>query len=426
MALPAMHAPAFRCCNVTPTSCELHYTSKRPALWPIVKGVVEACATTMFKHEASMELIASREAGTSDHEVFRVTYPAVQRARDADAAEAAALESVMGLSPAQFFRLHPFHVIIDANCRVLQRGVALAQLFPDTLTVGSAMRDTFALRHPHVAFDFAAMAQESTSSFLFAAHRGGLELKGQLVPVDAPPGAPPGGALLFLASPRLASLDDVRRQGLFLSDIPLHDMGSDYVLLAEQRAADADLKDRFEANVRELQATSAQLAREQARSSALLYQILPRAVANRLLAGERVEAVEYPELSILFSDIVGFSTLCQQCTPAEVGAFLNELYSRFDAVCEQPRFKEAGVYKLGSVGDAYLLVCNLEKACDDHVDVTLAFAHAMHAAAAEVFAVGKPLRIRVGNPPPPAVGGIVGKERPQFVLVSDAVNCASR
>lgn len=56
----------------------------------------------------------------------------------------------------------------------------------------------------------------------------------------------PRDVLLFLASPRCRDLQEMQVQGLFLSDIPLHDMSQDFILLAEQLAAEADLKERYE------------------------------------------------------------------------------------------------------------------------------------------------------------------------------------
>ena len=69
-----------------------------------------------------------------------------------------------------------------------------------------------------------------------------------------------------------------------------------------------------------------------------------------------------------------------------------------------------------TIGDAYMAVCNLEKPCDDHADVMLAFATAMHAAAAQVIMQGAPLRIRVGLHTGPTVGGVVGRKKPAFCL----------
>ena len=52
--------------------------------------------------------------------------------------------------------------------------------------------------------------------------------------------------LLYLASPRCSSLQEMQKQNLYLSDIPVYDMSADYILLAEQRQAEANLKEKFE------------------------------------------------------------------------------------------------------------------------------------------------------------------------------------
>ena len=52
----------------------------------------------------------------------------------------------------------------------------------------------------------------------------------------------------FLGSPRISCLDELRLHNLFLSDFPTHDMGADFVLLAEERKAEADQKEKYEAS----------------------------------------------------------------------------------------------------------------------------------------------------------------------------------
>jgi class 3 adenylate cyclase len=74
-----------------------------------------------------------------------------------------------------------------------------------------------------------------------------------------------------------------------------------------------------------------------------------------------------------------------------------------------------------------MLVCNLEQPCGDHADVVLAFARAMHESAAQVISpLGERLRIRVGIHTGPAVGNIVGRQRPRFCLFGQTVNTAAR
>ncbi len=137
------------------------------------------------------------------------------------------------------------------------------------------------LRHPHTELSWEGITRETASSFVLQVPSTGLQLKGQMIPSSIPvPGevgsrsAPPAHwpgrvqrqphlsfaamlsplagcpvpkpVMLFLGSPRLANLDEMLKVGLFLSDIPLHDLSRDFVLLAEQRQAEADLKEKFE------------------------------------------------------------------------------------------------------------------------------------------------------------------------------------
>jgi guanylate cyclase soluble subunit beta len=188
------------------------------------------------------------------------------------------------------------------------------------------------------------------------------------------------------------------------------DMGKVMVAVKTRLAGKADmgLKLKHEAALLELQRVHEELQAEQRNSQRLLYAMLPRSVARRLLDGEQDASSEYEELSILISDVVGFSPTASRMTPREVSSFLSELYSRFDLLIESPRFAASGMYKVETVGDAYVAVCNLEQPVDDHADVLLEFAREMHAAAAEVKALDAPTRLRIGLHTGAAVGGVIG------------------
>jgi guanylate cyclase soluble subunit beta len=98
------------------------------------------------------------------------------------------------------------------------------------------------IKHPYVAWDWAQLAaQAGHSRFLFVHTASGLELKGQLAVTAFPGPAAAGGqqlqeeALLFMGSPRLCNLEDMRQHNLYMCDLPLWDMSADFALLAEQR-----------------------------------------------------------------------------------------------------------------------------------------------------------------------------------------------
>lgn len=78
--------------------------------------------------------------------------------------------------------------------------------------------------------------------------------------------------------------------------------------------------------------------------------MLPEAVATQLKLHKNVSAESYDDVSVFFSDIVGFTTISASCSPLEVVSLLNTLYSCFDA-----RLELYDVYKVETIGDAYMV-----------------------------------------------------------------------
>ncbi|CAI5452085.1 unnamed protein product [Caenorhabditis angaria] len=97
-----------------------------------------------------------------------------------------------------------------------------------------------------------------------------------------------------------------------------------------------------------------QLAVEQERANNLLSQLLPQAVAEELKAGKRISAADYESTTILYSDIVGFTSLCSESEPMEVVELLSGMYEGFDRIITQ----QSG-YKMETIGDAYCVAAGL-------------------------------------------------------------------
>jgi guanylate cyclase len=162
--------------------------------------------------------------------------------------------------------------------------------------------------------------------------------------------------------------------------------------------------------------------REHARSEALLLNILPGPVAQRLKAGEAVIADEYSEVTILFADIVDFTKLAARTKPQELVNLLNKVFSAFDRLT-----RRHGLEKIKTIGDAYMVVGGLPVPQTDHATAIAEMALEMHAETARLGQeLGEPLGLRIGIDSGPVVAGVIGEQKFAYDLWGDAVNTASR
>jgi adenylate cyclase len=162
--------------------------------------------------------------------------------------------------------------------------------------------------------------------------------------------------------------------------------------------------------------------REKAESDALLLNVMPRSIAERLKGGERVIADHCEDVTILFADVVEFTPFAARESPARVVAVLNEVFSRFDRLAE-----ERGLEKIKTMGDAYMVVAGVPDPRPYHAAVVVDMALAMQAAAASIeIAPGQPIRLRIGIASGPVVAGVIGTHKFSYDLWGDTVNLASR
>lgn len=176
---------------------------------------------------------------------------------------------------------------------------------------------------------------------------------------------------------------------------------------------------RMITSIREKTETIEQKNRE---NEQLLLNILPEAIALRLKTGETTIADNFPEVTVLFADIVGFTALSARVGPEHLVTLLNRLFSRFDEAA-----KEAGVEKIKTIGDAYMAVAGLPVSYPDHARrmMTLALEMLRHVRDFREEA-HVPLSIRIGINSGPVVAGIIGSSKFIYDLWGDTVNVASR
>jgi adenylate cyclase len=159
------------------------------------------------------------------------------------------------------------------------------------------------------------------------------------------------------------------------------------------------------------------------RSEALLANMLPASIAERLKEPERqVIADKYDDASVLFADIVGFTERASSTPPADLVRFLDRLYSAFDRLVDKHELE-----KIKVSGDSYMVVSGVPRPRPDHVHALADFALDMaDAAAALKDPHGRPVPLRVGLATGPVVAGVVGSRRFFYDVWGDAVNVASR
>ncbi|KAG7367710.1 adenylate and guanylate cyclase catalytic domain containing protein [Nitzschia inconspicua] len=163
------------------------------------------------------------------------------------------------------------------------------------------------------------------------------------------------------------------------------------------------------------------------RKTTSLYDVFPKHIADALNAGKKVEAETHDCVTVVFSDIVGFTTISETFSPLKVSNMLDRLYQAFDTLANKH-----GVFKVETIGDAYMGVTNLDgMQVDDHVKRIALWAQDAVFAASKIPIDDEDLsrgnvKIRVGFHSGPVVSNVIGSLNPRYGLFGDTVNTASR
>jgi len=165
-----------------------------------------------------------------------------------------------------------------------------------------------------------------------------------------------------------------------------------------------------------------ELAAEKQTSERLLLNVLPGPIAERLKTGESVIVDRFDAVSVLFADIVGFTSLSANVPPEKLVTMLDELFSLFDRLAEKH-----GLEKIKTIGDAYMVVAGIPQPIADHASAITRMALDMLAGIQEYAARdGSDLTIRIGIHTGPVVAGVIGTKKFIYDLWGDTVNTASR
>lgn len=227
--------------------------------------------------------------------------------------------------------------------------------------------------------------------------------------------------------PILRLRDNLQTAGYTLSqdrtDCALHSISEQRKdELGEVMQAFKEMFDRVSREIGRRKESEEKLRIEQKKAETLLLNILPQPIAEQLKEKQSTIAQEFPEVTILFADIVGFTELSAKVEPEELVSLLNKIFSAFDRLTEKH-----GLEKIKTIGDSYMVAGGLPIPRSDHADAIADMALDMQK---EIYhfplLYGTKLRIRIGINTGPVVAGVIGTKKFIYDLWGDAVNVASR
>lgn len=177
-----------------------------------------------------------------------------------------------------------------------------------------------------------------------------------------------------------------------------------------------------EQNANLMRTLMAELEEERSESERLLLNILPEAIAQRLKSEPGVIADRFDSVSVLFSDIVGFTPLSESLSAVQLVEWLNEVYSVFDSLVQHH-----DVEKIRTIGDGYMVAAGVPFPRDDHATALTRLALDMRAHFETLPPVsGHRVSFRIGINSGPVVGGVIGTYKFQYDIWGDTVNTAAR
>lgn len=226
------------------------------------------------------------------------------------------------------------------------------------------------------------------------------------------------GMLIVVAGSGFAG--NTAMQGVFVGAglLTLFVVGRQVLALWENQRLNGELNQRLI----QLDQAYSMLNTERDRAERLLLNVLPEEVANRLKSGQATIADSFTEVTVLFADIVGFTSLAARVSPEELVTMLNQVFSIFDQLAEKH-----GLEKVKTIGDAYMVVSGLNGLHPNRPESAAAMAldmmTALHKLSAEL---GIDLNVRVGIDTGPVVAGVIGTKKFIYDLWGDTVNTASR
>ncbi|GMR30209.1 hypothetical protein PMAYCL1PPCAC_00404, partial [Pristionchus mayeri] len=439
-----LRGPSFRCEPQQDGTLLLHYYSKRSGLYPIVKGVVREVARRIYDTEVIMKVQERKQehldAFVTEHVVFviiqvKTSSSSAAKAITSKVSETPLLAMTSGvglfdISSEDFCLAYPYHICFDKDLLIEHIGTHIRRQYPQCQRQETRVSDIFELIHPEMPLSYESILAFKNSLFVFkmkgsgdVVHDGSnaegkpVHVKGSMTLVDG------GKYLLYLCSVNVTTVRELIERKLHISDMQRHDGTRDLIMLNQSRMSQVELNRTLEETMKSMKKMAAELEIEKQKTDTLLCELMPPSVAESLRQGKVADACEFADCTLLFTDIVTFTNICAECTPYDVVTLLNDLYLRFDRLVGLH-----DVYKVETIGDAYMIVGGVPDPCDNHAERVLNVSIGMLMESKLVHSpiTHKPIKMRIGVHCGPVVAGVVGMKMPRYCLFGDSVNVANK
>merc|ERR1719219_3055341 len=432
-----MKAPSFFIADETPDGMVMEYRSKRRGFQYYVQGQVKEISKNFALEIKKLDIVLKKQEVVFDTVVntFEMKFEN-EGFKQMIAAKEARKDASMPIRAATLFEMFPFCVLFNPEMNVTMLGVALRMIIPKI--IGEGLSSWFELVKPLVEFKWDVINSRINSMFELATQEEvdklgksegsssrefsselmlldddvdkTLHIKGQMVFMKE------WDAMLFLACPMLPKLENLIWTGLFVNDLSMHDYSRDIMLATTQEQIQMKmLLDAAEKKANLLESQQKKLGEIMKKSDDLISQMLPKKVADDLAKGKSNEEVcqAYEMVTMLFSDVVTFTVICSRLQPAQVVQLLNNMYTLFDFLCDQN-----AVYKVETIGDAYLIVAGVPIKASNHAlkIVDMAFDMMDGISMLTDPGTGKEIYMRIGCHSGPVVAGVVGLKMPRYCL----------
>lgn len=454
---PKLKAPSFFCEDETEHGLKLYYRSSRKGFLYYVIGQIKAVGRFFYHMDVKVEVLEYTENKEGSKALFQLIFDNsayMETRRRPKRHSVISLNSDVSnlkIPMDVLYEVFPFHIVFDQDMVISSIGNSLEAVLQDL--PGKTFSSQFSLIRPFVEFTWhnvithtnvvfevqsAEEVELQEANAVDESLKNGeamvndnetkssgnlcyIHLKGQMLHMEE------WNSMVYLATPIIETLDMLHSLGLYINDLSMHDSSRDLVLAGTQQSAELRLAlDQELLKSAKLEESMKALDIEKRRTDSLLYQMIPRSVADRLRQGEpALNTCEmFSDVSVLFSDVVGFTHICSMISPMEVVTMLNNMYTAFDQISEQHN-----VYKVETIGDAYMIVSGVPERSKYHAEHVADLALDMISAMPSLVDPSESfphLKIRIGVHTGMVVAGVVGLKMPRYCLFGDTVNTASR